>query len=249
VGNDFLFGNQPEGCELPCWQELVVGQSNINDVQSMFNTAFGLDDGLTFHKDPESEFVYARHEWEFAPDKHRNEGFSFVVVLNPSNHILEGIELWAKSPRFEVYAAPQYILRKLGTPSHMLVSIERSTLRDWGIALLVMIYDNKGISIEYLGVPLSIRVADGGMPDVAKMCLGASPPNRMYDDIIVYFTEPIASDLTNLSPIQESWLGQSIKTHTPSYKTFEEVFSLSPEEVTTLAQRQENLCLEVELAG
>lgn len=248
VGDDFLFSNQPEGCEFPCWQGLVIGQSTIDDVQSMFHIAFGFEDDVTFLEDPRSKFVYSRTEWEFAPDKQGDDGFSFLAVLNSRNHILEGIEIRAESPRFEVNVAPQYILRKLGEPSHMLVSIERGTVRDWGIAMLVMFYYDRGITVEYLGVPLSIRVVDSGMPDVAKMCLGASPPDRKYDDIIVYFTGPIASDLTNLSPIQESWFGSPIRTHTPSYKTFEEVFNLSLEEVTTLAQQQENLCLEVELA-
>ena len=38
VGNDFLFGNQPKGCELPCWQGLIIGQSDAGDIQATLDT-------------------------------------------------------------------------------------------------------------------------------------------------------------------------------------------------------------------
>lgn len=242
VGNDFLFGNQPEGCELPCWQGLVVGESDAQDVQKMFETAFGfsgisnLPPGRAFDDADEPDLLLLPQQWSFGDS---GDTFAVVAWVQKASLVLEAVHFYGQGSRFEPYVNPQRILRELETPSHILVSLGITELADWANLELLIIY-NEGITVYY-GVRV-IRVIgwDGSNPS-AELCLGNIPKHPLTD---VFLTKPFEGDDigTLLSPLQ--YMGIDIdKIYTEAYQPFEEVFGMSLEEVTKLAQEKNNACI------
>lgn len=243
VGNDFLFGNQPDDCELPCWQRLRVGQSDADDIQRMFETAFGFSEfqdmvGDTAESSDVPGMIAVTQVWTMVTPTPKTS-FYVSVWLGKDAQIVEAIELFANSPQFERYIFPRQVLRKLGVPSNMLVRVDRTEKAEHGVAMLMMFYYDKGITVIYnLPAPIDIMNINDSSDDIATLCLGKS----IYG-MHVYLTKPLNNDLDTLSPLQQFLFGNVIEWWRSSLKPFEDVFDISLEEVTRLAEQQTNPCV------
>lgn len=242
VGVDFLFGNQPEGCELPCWQGLVVGKSDAGDIQTMFDTAFGFNGSKIFQfehleGDPDLPgFVATSYSWTFRETLNWRDGFLVVAWIHEDTRILEAIDLDSEGNEFKPYSSPQQILRGLGVPSRMRVSIQQSEDPRWGLLNLVTMYGDIGVTVHHAGA-ISITPDSQGN-DVAKFCLGGLlDPHYIVD---VYLTAPFPSTASELSPVQEYYIGSGAYSND---NLFQDVFGMSLEEVTKLAQEKDNACI------
>lgn len=252
VGNDFLFGNQPEGCELPCWQGLVVGKSNIEDVQSMFDTAFGLNDSYDFVETTNQAYppgiVVAEHSWQFVPGR---ELFAISVWFDETDQLTEAIDFMAVSPEFERYTSPQRILRELGMPSYGLMSIGRTEIDTRGTGRLMFFYFEQGFSVLYTGIPVWINTMNTNdfADDTAQICMNTLSSGMGHYTVHVYLTQPFPDGLIKLSPIQDFLIGTLIKTVNPPLMPFEEGFGLDLAKTANLVQQQDNACLSTAPTG
>lgn len=242
VGNDFLFGNQPDGCKLPCWQGLVIGESDAEDVQRMFEEAF--DFGGKNAPQPRDAFVDAgisgllrlSHQWTLDAD------FFFVSTLIQRNpHVLEAILLYGVGDRFEPYTSPQRILRSMGVPSHMLFRTQVLEVAGWYGSELLISYD-EGVTIYYSLI--QSRVTDQPDGVTLELCLGNLLGTYSAD---VYITPPIERDdiKTIFSPLK--YAGLHTEKISPYFKPLEDVFGMSLEDVTKLAQDKDNACIYAKL--
>ncbi len=197
VGNDFLFGNQPEGCELPCWQGLVVGQSDTANIQAMFDTAFGFDGSKVFESriwesdtNAPPGLVNTYHLWTLREAEYWNDEFLVELWIREDRRILEAIRIDAEGNEFEPYSSPQQILRGLGVPSIMKVYIQQSAEDPrWGTLDLSMMYGDTGITVDYADL-ISITPDLQGN-DTTIFCLDRMQgPHYTVD---VYITEPFPS--------------------------------------------------------
>lgn len=200
VGSDFLFGNQPEGCELPCWQGLVIGKSDAEDAQRMFEEAFGF--GGTNAARPEDLFVNVgvpgllrlTHQWHF------DSGFSFVsTLLQENTHVLEAVLLYGDADRFEPYTSPQNILRNMGVPSHILFRTQPAEVGGWYGSELLFSYE-EGVTIRY--PPFLSREISQASGITLELCLGNL--SESYGTRI-YITPPlVGNDMDTLfSPMRK----------------------------------------------
>lgn len=245
VGNDFLFGNQPEGCRLPCWQGLVTGKSDVHDIQKAFEAAFGFS-GMS-DLPPESVFedsgmpglLVLPQQWTL---QYRGEAgvdtFFVAAWVQRDTRILEAIRLNGEGSQFESYISLQRVMRELGTPSHILVSLGPTEAGVWANLELMIIYD-EGIAIYY-GVRILGVLEQAGGDEVAELCLGNMPE---YPITNVFLTKSIeGNDIeTLLSPLR--YMGIDSKKIQSRFSTFQEAFGLSLEEVTKLAQERDNACV------
>lgn len=243
VGNDFLFGNQPEGCELPCWQGLVVGESDTHDVQQAFETAFGFSgmSDLPMEKaftdsQGKPDLLVLPQQWFFG-----DSGDTFFVGarVQKDSLMLQMIQFYGQGSQFEPYVNPQWILRNLGTPSHLLVSLGITEAANWANLELLISY-SRGITVYYGLRVVPVVGLDSSNPS-AELCLSNMTKYPLID---VFLTRPFEGDDTNtlLSPL--SYKGIDLdKVRVENYRPLEEVFGISLEEVTKLAQERDNACI------
>ena len=110
-----------------------------------------------------------------------------------------------------------------------------------GTASLTIAYE-RGVVITYLAIRAQYDTSHRG-----TICLGPRP-NTNYYDVEVLLTRPFPNDPSDLLPLQDSLLGRLI-TASEQYRPFEEVFGISLEEITTMAQQPGDLCVRAAVPG
>lgn len=254
VGEDFLFEGQPSGCELPCWQNLNPGETRAHEVQKMLDMAFGFSGTYDFieHAKPDKEIEGLRwtgFTWDIVPgsiDTFSPEFFNINVWIDENSQMLEAIQLLAVSQRFGETTSPQYVIKKLGMPSRGLASVQRTAVMDLGSGAFMLHYD-QGVTILYTGILFSIdpKLIDDPNDDIAEVCLGTLHSKSGIYWVDVYLTQPFQNGFDELTPIQEYLMNSRMTVTNPPFDEFEEVFDLSLEDITRLAQQKENACLQI----
>lgn len=107
---------------------------------------------------------------------------------------------------------------------------------------LTMLYYDKGLTIYYPSFQIFITRPSKGAEGVAELCLDTLPPSGGAYRVEVYLTEPFDNGLNNMSAIQEYLIADATGL-SPDLRPFEDVFGLSLDEVTALAQQNENACV------
>ncbi|MBN1430517.1 MAG: hypothetical protein JXB07_19255 [Anaerolineae bacterium] len=222
----------------------------------MFDTAFGFNGNHDFieHAERDEKIMGLFHTgfgWMIVPEQ-------YEPVLSPAVYFgvgawydekaktLEGMRLQVSLPRSKNGASPQRVLQKLGTPTHGFAKMEQTQQADLGFVSLMLVYANSGIAIEYISIPITIywKGTIDEIDDTGRICLGSlGLPGNIAYHLEVDFVEPFV-DLDNLSPMQQRLIGNPIALYRPPYKSFEDVFHLTLEEVTERAQRETDTCIE-----
>jgi hypothetical protein len=246
-------------CELPCWQGLVIGTSGPNDVQAMFDNVFGLMGSRNFIEEiaegkyivteedypPLAGLILVTEKWFLPPDF--SEAFEVRLWLDQG--ILIGMEFESASKAFDRFPTPQKILRTLGEPSHMLISLDMGNRTDLVFLRILTIYDQGIILENFITIPVSLTVVDGVITGAhAEVCLGGETWYQ-YDKPIVqsaYITEPLTNRLEDLSPLQQVFLIDQFDT-APDVPV-EEFFDITLEELISLALQDEDPCVLKDLS-
>jgi hypothetical protein len=255
ITDDVLFGPSLEpGCELPCWQGLVIGESEPQDIEAVFDEVFGFNGNHEFFsesrpRDTNNSLglpgVYAAsYHWIFREQtiEHPLQAFAIIFWLDSDTDTLLAIHLNSFSwSQFNSLMSPQRIIRELGTPSHMLMELA-ITGPDYGQFHLVMVYD-KGIVYDgTIFVPVTFTSSSQVNVDV---CMGGERWGIVEEYISMpsrdaYIIEPLADGLNDLSPLQHQIIFGRIGSN---YVPLEEYFNTSLSEVTDLALQETDACL------
>ncbi len=248
VMNDFFFSSKSPGCELPCWQNLTVGKSSIDEIQHLFNTVFGFNGDYSLLEKPiirDVMGVYGKaHTWRFSDNP--PESFITVVWVDENTNVLKGIQFWWtqwSDNTLDSNMSAQRIIRELGQPSYMLTTKSATEDGAVGIVKLFMIYDNGLAFYTSLRVPITRTT---GKP-IVEFCLGGERWNGAYNAATreAYIMEPITDGLDHLSPLQQHLIGINIEDY--GVRPFEEVFGASLEKVTQLALQDGDACFHADM--
>jgi len=243
VEDNFLLGGNSPDCQLPCWNGLLIGESDQEDIQTTFDHVFGFNGAFDLFAEPPSSYL---------PAARVPEGFGFggylwsdsvnlsslrtFLLVDETTHILQGMEfsVGGSSHHFNPDMSLRPILRELGAPSHLLVDLSP---REGGGCYykfdIVVVYE-EGISfILYGGISVDVEAQR------ADYCLGDEFSAERVD-----ITEPLQNGLRNLSPLQESLIDF---TQDSRFAPSEEVLGLTAEEITALAMQDEDVCITIQL--
>jgi hypothetical protein len=234
VADDYFFAiSEDPDCRLPCWQGLRVGESEESDVLQRFDDVFGylsfspapLGTGLGFYSLPEDGFRPVGYYWDF------DDGyFDALAVVEDGSGTIRTL-VFNNSARLgngEVtFHTPQAILRALGEPAaiHAEFLETAPTAPVAGLGRVFIVYD-QGIAFFLV---MSYDVMEY---DTFQFCLGQQPT---MERIMIF--EPYSGADDELDELQRAILRRTY------YPTVEEIFGLSPADLTRIARTEDNACL------
>ncbi len=226
---NLLMGNQPPGCDLPCWQGLRVNESTAEEVQAVMDDVFGFagmhDFALHYPEFDTNhlwdvEFAYARyHTWIFS--KGPTDSLEFAAWFDKETKILKVLDfLWLFDSDRSSLVSWEELFSALGPPSQISISLEGTERLDYVNLGVVAIYD-VGIVYGY-GWGTELMIHDNSY--VFEMCFDDTPDNSGS----LLLMEPFPEDKSELTPMQSYLVGHIFDTEIRV--SFEELFEVSVEE-------------------
>lgn len=233
---DFLFGSAPSACDLPCWQGLKINQSTGDDVQSVFDNALGFKGMRSFTEQRVSEsYLHSEstfgmtHRWKFED----GDDFTVYIWLENSTNILKALDFSWSSRALIGGVTPRSIIEHLDTPDHVLALISLREDAAQSVLELKFIY-NEGL-VYFMALRVAILDKEGKA--IAELC--PSPTNVQPHGGGVLLIEPFEQGLDNLSPVQDEFMGSSIRESA----SFEYLFGLNNEDLANYILNPGNTCL------
>jgi hypothetical protein len=239
LGRDFLFEHETPSCQLPCWQGLIVGESDREDVRSVFEDVFGYsgsEDIFTYSGDSGIPGMIAlRNSW--SPATQLGTAFGVEVIIEESSSILESVSFSWGSNGF-VNMSPQRTIEELGEPEYIMTAVPRAGMGKMARVIMTMIYA-EGISFDFFYI---LDIDDKPTEDTVTFCLSQQ---EELEDGSVTIVQPLVGGLQDLTPVQAAYVTPAIEDF--GLHPIEEVFGVGIEEVTQRIQRGEDVCLTATL--
>jgi hypothetical protein len=237
-------------CSLPCWAGLNTGEAGLSDLAELFNSMFhfppdlnpaqinGLSDLalIALGLDSIPEIYPVGNEWDLA-----ELGLIDVIGwLDQDTDLLHAVSFhWHMSDPelFKVEFTAEDLIVALGSPDQMLVRVNRTSLNTLSQVNFLMAY-SEGVTF-YADYKIPITSTTNG--DLVEFCLDSSGSKN--GDLLL--SEPLDPDLVELTALQDRVFGADIDYW--QLTPVEEVFDLSPDEITELIQSGESVCLQTKV--
>lgn len=225
---------------LPCWHGLIPGQSTTEDIERVFNNELGFEGGFVAYTQPSSSTPLSiiSQRWDLPLESDQIEvGFGFVAYVN-TQRVVEAIAIDSDSSRFRPFTNLHHVLRTLGTPNMILGEIIPAA-PDYSTLYLLVIYE-EGIMFPYnIALPLTQTQPNR---ESATFCLNDyvwNPEKPEWYLVRVFLTKPLRNGLNDLDEFQKHVIRDIAKD-----QSFEDLFGITPEELTQLAVEQDNPCIQ-----
>jgi hypothetical protein len=255
VGKDFYFGDMffersdSPSCSLPCWHNLVMGQSTeaevLHEFEAMVGPSYSEEANLGLLMNDASEtvpdiydrgFTYTSDVEivELGGDEFRNFGeFSGFAVFSSDAKRLQLLGfhwLTTADSQLEVHLSPQRVIKEMGPPTSMLVGGGNFWID------LLLVYD-EGIVFQYTNDKPSVSETKD------QYCFGDTQVQIMGAFIMgsLYILEPFGDGLNRLSPLQDTTVGAAIRWS--DLQPPEKFFGLSQDEIVEKILHEEDTCL------
>lgn len=247
---EFLFEQQTPTCELPCWHDLRIGDSNPERIQSTFETVFhinkdlfsesSLEQGEVFEDVPGLTFA----SWGETVSQEPFQRFEVDVWITEEGHILQGISFRSRYEPYNTTLTLERVIQELGNPDYLYASIGDIGLTDYASIILLPVY-TRGIAFMItMYVPILSREGDS---IEIEYCLDSPYPRTDSDTAflsIFTYAYLVASfqNIDNLDTLQGYLIGSEIESH--EMEPFENSFGINIEQLQALIQDDNTLCLQ-----
>lgn len=229
--NDPLFFGQTPDCQLPCWNNLRAGSSNLSDIQRMFDEVFEFHGTINFLSDQAirgqilvSEYPHTQtvgYSWTM---NHGDYVVALELVIDESRN-LQGIEIRNSLDSY----SPYELIKVLGKPDAVWVSIASGTEetgQKFANIGLLMAY-RTGLLFRYSAMsPLNNNTSQLGYCLNEKFPIGSIQIIGGFKDFVE----------ENATPLQKEWLFKSLRRG--SFQPIKDVLGITPEEFASIAMSQ-----------
>ncbi len=240
-GGDVFFTPYDGECELPCWQGLRVGESDVAAIQLMLNRVFSLDvSAESFIPYLESDVGHyeiagtrmVSYWWELPDPTYPGFTYFAIDVLTDieTNTIFQGLHITqveGDGTIITIYT-PRQSLVTIGAPDQIYLTPEVDDH-----AAFVLVY-NKGIVLHY-----SVRATYFEEEAKTKSRLCLNDPVVASDYYLVSPFEDIKHEPRDI--VHKGWLWIL-----GNKESSEEVLGLSAPEIAEIAMQTENPCFTIE---
>lgn len=243
--SDLVFQRNPQDCILPCWQSLRVGSSSADDVYTMLERVFSLNEPTYLPAgdyDPPQGYQVMGNTWDLShPPLRYLNSFAILALINQSTNRLEGLNLAFQTydPEFDPHISPRRAMTELGIPSFWLVQTEVGGQDSSLEVMSIMIYQSGVIFFQRYSLTLNPEGNDQPANKVAQFCLG----NNVFSEALLGIGEPFVNGYKNLSPAQ-TWT-YVYKLDDPRYRPIQDVFNVSLGEISKRISHETNPCLSI----
>lgn len=233
---DLIFAGQIEGiCELPCWHNLVIGDSTLGDFSTIApgvfqeNTYLYTSDYLDFrigYNLPTGDYVGVEYE-----EQTLNSRTTIAGISTETDDGLLALIVSHYDPLSEttyVFHSPAVIIERLGEPASIRIEALELPPNAPGDGLIrfYLLYE-EGVIFFLVGNTTG-----------ATYCLAT--PVSIEE---MYLVEPFDADFTGLLDLHRAILQRVIPGQ--SYRTTQEWFNLTPADITQRILDDGDLCLQL----
>jgi len=242
---NILFSN-PLGCTLPCWNDLIPGQSGRNEMRVVYQQVFGLDQSFfpdQPSKSPDEDFLpdgiaASSYVWYMSADF--SETFGVSALYNLEDYRLRSLFFHSTFPHFNHSLTPQRVLLELGTPSQFLISVGGTERADIAHVKLRMVYEQGMVFLIETLTPASFSTTDNKFQGSIELCLGGNTWDN--GDRKIFLVEHMDNGVQNLSPIQTAAV-TGFGFDQDKMTEFEDFFNTTLAAISQLAKDNDNPCL------
>ena len=227
---DFFFGGISVNCPLPCWNGLRVSESDLVNVQQVFDSVFGFD-GRDILEDPVGPLVpIPPAGYDVVAESWIDESYGLDLLFHFDNdtQTLQSISFdWATNSTKLITLTPDRLVKEIGVPDQMLVRVQpgQAQSNDFRLALL---YPEIGLTALYFGG------IDGDLGD-RVVCLN---DRSTFGHGKLLITMPYRQDLTKLTDLQRQLIGSLA-----GYLSIDEATNTSLDQMKSLALDGQDICL------
>lgn len=256
IAEDFFFTGSYPGCQLPCWQGLVVGESGRDDIQAFFDTVLGFHGTREFGPESAPELEYdlwppdiraSGYAWA-VPVAETVQGFGVNVYYEHDTFILRAIEVSSGYHLYNATLPPQRIVEELGMPGDFMMGLV-GTERGDVVRLRILMAYSEGIifDIGEVFTPITLSISENHAGGAYELCLGGERWNQEYatGHWHIYIFEPWEGGPENLAPLQEDLitLGSAPTPSLTDLMPVQDFFNVSSEELAAILLQEDDACL------
>jgi hypothetical protein len=229
--NQILFNGFNDECAVPCWYGLKIGESDQEDVQSLFDNVFGFNGTIDFWAPHDGVAVNFRmflnpiegmlgtgYQWA---DRDTEDNIGIGAFVDEQTKTLQGIVIiWGGRTSGFADVTPSDLFERLGTPSSILVDAtprEALFIFDVGIAFHFFVFPDK------------------------ELCFGEDKFDEVFEIGTLVITSSLENRLNNLSALETHYFGRFITND--NLRPVEEVTNMTPEMITQSVLNGEDNCL------
>lgn len=261
ITDDFFFDGFDADCQPPCWHGLRIGQSTVQDVGIVLGQPFVIDLDQDLSQIP-GTLAFPGHvskvqQWFFGDSGGYNteEQLSIRIIINDGSLKLTALIFdWTYSI-LDANLRPQRLIRELGVPDQMLVDLRETGSLAWQVLDILVVYRQGIIYFRETIVPVEVSTSySQGVQQIDEAILEVCLGGKLWEDWEGYgivpghliLLEPLRNGLNNLTAAQE-WSIDNLPGSLESFLPIQEVFNLSLEQITELAQQPGDACIHKDI--
>jgi hypothetical protein len=242
LAQDLLFAGD-EGCTLPCWYGLRVGESSVEEIEQALRYAFGFSDDYVFRQDViysnGDEYHYLTVTWLADPTAPEVKRVYVSAQFDPASDTLQRIWIDADYPALMHQVSPQRLLRELGAPAEVWIYLAQTEIVQIGVLDGWFINPDAGVSIRFKS-RIQIRTTGSGntFRSIGQWCLNGA---QWQDELLFWmYINPIPES-EKRDDFLKAWrngLGNEY------YVPLEDVFGITPQQLYEQASQVNNACID-----
>lgn len=256
---EVLFSGGPD-CTLPCWQEIVPGESTEREADEALLSFLGVDLSeadqydlgiLPSTSETVSQQYYSKSYAWYTGTEPADAAFYTRLGVDRSTGLVALLRFkWAvgDSSQYYINLSPQDVIEELGAPAYMGTHLVTTGRSDYGEFALLLAY-SQGVVIQffYEGVTFTVEPTENSAVQATQveLCLSTdeTDPESNIDYIVgdVFLMQPFSEDLTGLSPIQASVITDLIEFY--DYEPLTDVFGISLQLIEEQIKSGNDVCL------
>ena len=230
---DLLFTQQMPDCILPCWYDLRVGESRLEDVVGFLENTLLFDMVTIPSSSPDTNsisFIDLHSMWIFDD----GEWLSISFLIDPDSRLLSSIGFSFIHEETGQHLTIYRLISELGNPLLAMVRPEMTQSSEEGIIDILLVFqDGLLFTLQY---PISLLESDSNL--VGSLCVNQGPNAGSMQ-----ITEEYQEDMSELTPLQEWEIDTSIEAY--NLIPFENVTDFSLEDLSTESRQDE--CIQIRL--
>ncbi len=238
-------------CILPCWNDLIPGQSQESDVRRVIQKIFSINiselpdrpftdenGGRECYKNSYAWYIDYPEGYEYDPIlQSRTLGsYYLTVTFEKETHILQHLKfMWSFSiiPEYELTLTPLALMQQQGVPDKTWITMKTYGSQVFGYVQFLTLYE-EGVIFEFVYDDLTFDVLGDSEALSTRICFGDIRSTPLFRGAI-HLLPPSSFEGYDLSEMEPSALGDLIIYDPRYYRPIEEALYVSMDSVLATA--------------
>jgi hypothetical protein len=240
-----------QGCHLPCWRGLIVGDSSYRDVAYVFDATFGPEGqnniGLSSLQQKNKVAIPQTIGYLWGLEDWNNGEFRVTSIMDSDSQKLEVLSFqWYTGDTSELHfeISLQHVVRMLGQPREMLAHVESVGLPAFGILHVLLVYD-QGMAFEFASTIPVTTILNPDLATISELIGSYCFANTQTSDEMWWLSgRAYLVESTALAGESSEPAGIRALVYRYPFKPVEDIFGRTAEQIVQQIDTMDGLCLE-----